>query len=451
MAAEFSSHKKLDNLIEFKLDEDIFTNNINYYFTDLDGKYEYTNTIMPGLLEIEFKRKFEPIYILSSIPNKYYKKRNYVILNSDLKKSRNIHTIELLDSEELNEEFSKSTFIKELINKLDKKQDTIFIYNFTSSFLSIKHPKITIIGPNPKIATKYDSKYNHYKLFKKLGIPTVRFEFCKDINAITKHNKINYPLYFFSNYSSGGLESRIIYNTEELVLFHSNLQIINRKGPFIVSEYHRNVQVSPNVNAIIVNKKVHVLNITDQILNGHKYLGNIYPSKISVDQKKTIVNYVTKIGKNLADEGFEGLFGCDFIIDNGGSIYIVDLNPRRQGGYITLCLINKRLIEIELQIALDPKLNSAIDLNFDCDFVWAHSKLAVKSDGVNKITKAFRINTEESPFKKIGSEFMTSFYPIDYSINIGSIGYYLTTGKDYELVFKKLQKKTTMLTNKILN
>lgn len=448
----YHSEKTLDNIINYQLDNDIFSNTVQYYLTDMEGKYEYVNKIIPLFLKKLFGKEFKPIYLLSYTPNKYYKKDNYIVLNYDLKKEHAEKKIELLDSEELNEEFSKSIFIKELISKLGKKQDLIFIYNFTSSFLKITHPKIKIIGPDPKVATAYDSKLTQYRLFKKLKLPTVKSKFYKRLSELINNPHLNYPFYISANYSSGGFESMIINNNNDLLKFNSKISSINKTGPIIASELINNIAISPNVNALIDNKnEIKILNITDQLLNGSRYLGNIYPSKINNKQKNIIENSIIKIGKQLAQSGFKGVFGCDFIINKDGNVYIVDLNPRRQGGHIMLCLINNNLIKAEIEIALKRKIANYKSLNFDCDFAWAHSKIFPLNNNKNIIRKEFKKNTETLPFTKIGSSFSSSFYLKGFSISEGSLGYCITTGTKYEEVLKKITIETTNIIHEILN
>lgn len=216
-----------------------------------------------------------------------------------------------------------------------------------------------------------------------------------------------------------------------------------------MSKYILNVIISPNVNVFISNNEIKILNITDQILKNFIYFGNIYPSKVTEKQKNIILDVAMKIGKYLQKEGFRGLFGCDFIINKNGDVYIVEINSRRQGSYTILALLNENLIKCELDLFLNKKLNLD-NFNFEPNFCWAHSKLKKISSKRSKIKNEINFNLITTPFKEIGSEFYISFYLKNYKIKDCYLGYYLLTGKKYDEVFQVLNKRTKELVKELV-
>lgn len=441
---------KLDDVVDFKLDEGIFENSVQYYFTDLWGKYDYISDLMTKNLEDKFKKEFRPIFIIPNKLNKFCDKQNFVIINHELKKLVNKNKIIDIGDEDLNYSFSNSNFVKELIDKLSKKQDIICLYMFSSSFLNLNHPKIKILGSDPKITTKIEFKHNQIKIFEDLNLPIVKTQLIKDTNNLKKNLKILMPFVISETVNSSGYGKSLINNQDELDLFCTDLSDKIKNNYFIISEYIPDVLLSPNVNVFISNNEIKILNITDQILNKFIYFGNIYPSKITDKQKNVIINITIKIGKYLQNEGFRGLFGCDFIINKNGNVYIVEINPRRQSGYIILAILNKDLIKYELELFLDNSLSFNFNnFNFSPNFCWAHSKIRKLSIKNSLIKKVIKFNKIEHPFKNVGSEFYISFYPKNYKIEDCYLGYFLVTGKNYDKVFRNITNRTEILAKQI--
>lgn len=115
-------YKKSEDVIDFKLDKDIFENDIQYYFTDLCGKYDFVSNLMTKFLKDEFKREFKPIFIVANKLNKFFEKQNFIIVNNELKNLTDKNEVIDIGSEELNPSFSNSDFIKKLLVKLEKNK-----------------------------------------------------------------------------------------------------------------------------------------------------------------------------------------------------------------------------------------------------------------------------------------------------------------------------------------
>src|SRR3972149_7693275 len=112
--------------MDYSLVKDILTNRTRYFFSLLGPRFETMNELMADSLSRHFGHQYKPIYTFSSHPNKYFAKENYIVLNEqayrvedDVKES----VIYLQEYEDLNQEFTHSTFIKKLADGLLKKQE----------------------------------------------------------------------------------------------------------------------------------------------------------------------------------------------------------------------------------------------------------------------------------------------------------------------------------------
>lgn len=435
----------MDAIIEYNLKNEMFFDDFEYFFTFLNDRFEYLVELWRKELEKKFEKVFKPIWILSAKQNSYFEKDNYIIINKRLRQLKetlkNNSLIYLQDYEDLNQEFSDSLFISRLMETLIKKQGRIFIVGFTSSGLKIDNPKAIVLGPNPEVATKYDSKIEHVKLFKELNVPRNEARVYDTLQEVKENEK--YPFFISAAYTSGGHESKPIFIKEDINIFYSGLREINKTNQFLVNDLIRDIALSPNVNAIVIDEgKTEIICISDQILRGNQYLGNIYPSKASEEEKKIITETTKIVGKRLAAEGFRGLFGLDFIIDLKGNVYTVDLNPRRQGGYLCNTLMSKKinLIKLELKLALGEKLPLFTTDDFQPQFAWAHSKIKPYYKNM-KIKDNYKQGDYTLPFEQEGAAFKCIFYPENHVLIDGNGGYFIVSGNSYEKVKEKVLKE----------
>jgi predicted ATP-grasp superfamily ATP-dependent carboligase len=425
-------------MTEHLFDHDIFSNDKEYFFTLHGPRFEYMNNAMAESLGQKYGKEFRPIRILNAWPSKAYDKANYIILNkrgyklaNELKKK----VVFLPDYEDVNAEFSDDPFIKSIAKKLLEKQKTVFVYPFTTAFLEVAKPDFSVLGPNNELAKNLDNKINQLKLFNKLGLPCNKARIFNSKEDLLKHEYEIVPSYISAAYTSGGNESGLIYSPEMLHEFLAKLRPINETNKFIVSDIFEDIVLAPNVNAVITSdEKVAILVLSDQILQGNRYLGNIYPSKVSEDNRTEIYNITKQIGKYLASQGYRGLFGCDFLINGNGQLVVVDLNPRHQGGYtcngLMLAAKGISLTDLELSVLLDEEVQiPQAQLDKKLGFAWSHSKIIPAEKG-QEILNEYHKGSIEEPFSSIGESFVSEFYKKGSVFIEGYTGYQVHTAKE---------------------
>ncbi len=441
----------MDPILEKEIKEEVFIDDCEYFFNFLTDRFEPLGDLWIKALEKKFNKKFKPIWILSAKQNEFFKKENYIVINKKLKeikkKLNKNNLIYLQDYEDLNKEFSQSSFVSKLIDKFVKKQGRVFILGFTSSFLNLQNSKAIILGPKPDVATKYDSKIEQIKLFEELKVPRNNTRIHNSIKEVRA--KEQFPYFISAAYTSGGNESGVILDKKDLDLFYSKLRLINKMSPFFVANLITDIFLSPNVNALVLGKNsTEVLFITDQILRDNAYLGNIYPSKASKETKEKIIETTKVIGNHLSNLGFRGLFGLDFLIDSNNKLSTIDLNPRRQGGYLCNVLASKSdIIDLELRLALGEIMPLIRYEDFQQDFAWAHTKIKPYFSNM-KIKNTFFTEKFNAPFTQKGSTFKCIFYPKDFTLMEGNGGYLITSGNNYEEVKNRLIKEVEVIISK---
>lgn len=430
-----------------KLNPSLLTDDYHYFFSMLTDRFQPLNQLWIEQLEKKFSKKFKPIYVLPAKHNKLFEEENYIILNEKqeelINKLKKNNIIYLIYPEDLNRQFSQSEFVQSLVEKLIRKQKRVFIVNWTSVWLDIDNSSVTILGPKPEIAARFDNKVEHIKTFNRLGLSTNKTKIYKNFEEL-KSEEIKYPLFLSAAYSSGGIESAVIYTTEDLNSFYANLRPVNREESFIVADLIEDIVLSPNTNAIIYGEnKTELICISDQILRGNKYMGNIYPSQAKENHKKIMIDSTVKAGNYLSRQGFRGLFGLDFIINKKGNCFVTDLNPRRQGGYFCNVQMSKKIniVELEFKLALGDKIPKFHYEDFQIDYCWAHSKLTPYFPNM-EITKEFEIGDPLEPFNREGTTYQTVYYPKKHILITGNPGFYLTSGTSYNQVKRRLFRET---------
>lgn len=433
--------------MDLLLDEDIFTNDINYFFSLHGPRFEYMNNSMAASLTKRFGKKFRPIRILSAWPGKHYGKENYIVLNEkgyEYSEELGKPAVYLIDYEDVNVEFARNKTIQGIAEKLLAKQDTVFVYPFTTSFLDLPADVFTVLGPDSTLAKKYDSKISQVRLFEQLNLPRNNVKIIEDEATLLEQQAEILPCYLSAAYTSGGSESGLIYDTKMLHDFLAQLRPVNKQDRFLAADIFEDLVLAPNVSALITARgETYVLVIADQILQDNRYLGNLYPSLATKKQLELIHDITTTLGNHLAAEGYRGLFGCDFLINQRGDLVVVDLNPRHQGGYVCngLALKQKgiRLTDIELATLQGEEVAlSQNELDNELGFAWSHSKLIPDTAGWT-ICDEYLLNDIEKPFEVIGESFVAEFYKKGSIVIDGYIGYQVQTAHSRDQLEAKMQ------------
>ncbi|OFY30541.1 MAG: hypothetical protein A2X09_16440 [Bacteroidetes bacterium GWF2_43_11] len=430
--------------MQIHLEPTIFSNEFSYFFVLFGPRFDATIPLIAKALEKAFGGKWKPIVVYSSKPAEAFLKENYLVINYDGDEIEAIvrgPVVALQEYEDLNDEFATSPEVWGIIGKLKKKQKKVVIIPFTTSFLEIDDPDVFVVGPDRHLAKRYDNKVTHFALFQELDLPRNRaMIFASQSDVLAAGTKI-LPCYITAAFSSGGSESGLIYSEKMLKKIFSRLRNVNASGAFLVSDIFEGLLLAPNVNALVTaDGRTEIAVITDQILRGNRYLGNIYPSICESHHRDKIVEITIRIGDYIAKQGYRGLFGLDFLINDKGDLVVVDLNPRRQGGYscnvLALQSIGIDLIETEVKTALGQDITLGLPRDGALfSYAWAHSKVK-PSDPGQRIKNEYQKGNFENIFFSVPSDYEATF-SINGSIFIdGYTGYVAMTGQDRTKLLK---------------
>lgn len=431
-----------------RLDPTIFSDEFSYFFFLFGPRFDAVIPLYAEALKKSLGGQWKSIVVYSTHPAKAFVKENFLIINQngdEIEKTVGGPVVALQEYEDLNHEFATSSEIFEIISQLKKKQKKVVIVSFTTAFLDFNDQDIFVVGPDKNLAKRFDSKIAQFSLFQELDLPRNKATiFGSQSDVLAAGIKI-LPCYITAAFSSGGNESGLIYSEKMLKKFFSRLRNINADGAFLVSNIFEGLVLAPNVNALVTAKgKTEIVAITDQILRGNRYLGNIFPSIALPHHRDKIIEATHLIGDHLAEQGFRGLFGLDFLINQKGDLVIVDLNPRRQGGYacnvLALKSIGIDLVDAEVRTALGEDVTLGLPKNgMVLSYAWAHSK--VKPGDPGQRVQEERQSGNISEIFIAGSGQYEATFPVCGSIFIdGYTGYAVVTGATRDEVWKKLSE-----------
>ena len=109
-------------------------------------------------------------------------------------------------------------------------------------------------------------------------------------------------------------------------------------------------------------REVFIGGVADMnIVGGNKFRGSTYPSQLPAEVRHRLREYTRAVGRKLGELGFRGIFGCDYIVDDAGGIFFIEVNPRKQGTTMEYCCTMEHVLppgapnmpELEIWAVLD--------------------------------------------------------------------------------------------------
>jgi hypothetical protein len=234
---------------------------------------------------------------------------------------------------------SESSQVKELVRKLLHRQDNLYIYMYESmpEMKLDSIPGVSLLGPQTHVASTLNSKIYQYKNLKDL-IPIVDFCICDGMDELIRTTDKLWKewkdgIFVSLEYSAAGSNSIIAHSPrdiEDKFQGQDEIFLISRNIP------HHN---DPTVLAVVANEnEIYVAGVADQrIENGTRFTGSTFPTKLPDKIVTTLKKYTYRLGKWLAGEGYRGIYGCDFLVDDKDRVVFLEVNARKQGTTLEFC------------------------------------------------------------------------------------------------------------------
>ena len=252
-------------------------------------------------------------------------------------------------------DYSKKVFIEFVVKKIKKYLNEYYFYFYNQSYayeVIALYPESQkkIININSKELIEWLSNKTLSRLWVKNIIKVPPFCAVPGNECTYTNLKSLFPNYnkfvIQENFSAGGSGSHIIENkTNNDVLFNS----INPQDIYLVSPLLEN-SYSVNLHVLIGKSEQIVLPVSIQVIEPNKspflFRGSDFIAAKKIPQViiDELIFYARKIAEKLANIGYRGVCGLDFIIEKN-NIYFLEINPRFQGSSF---LLNRALLENNL-------------------------------------------------------------------------------------------------------
>ena len=187
---------------------------------------------------------------------------------------------------------------------------------------------VPIIGTDCEAIRNAEDRGCFERIMEELGIPQPEAEAVTDIEAgVRAAARIGYPVLVRPSYVLGGRAMQIVSNEERLRHYLQTAVEVNVDSPVLVDRYIMGKELE--VDAICDGKDVFIPGIMEHIERTGIHSGDsisVYPTfSVSQAVRDKIIDYTVKLGLRI---GIIGLYNIQFIVDEKGEVYVIEVNPR---------------------------------------------------------------------------------------------------------------------------
>ncbi|GAB6137010.1 carbamoyl-phosphate synthase large subunit [Halanaerobaculum tunisiense] len=145
--------------------------------------------------------------------------------------------------------------------------------------------------------------------------------------AIAVANKLEYPVLVRPSYVLGGQAMEVVYNQDELVEYMERAVKVSPDHPVLIDKYI--VGTEAEVDAIADGETVVIPGLMEHIEKAGVHSGDsmaVYPAQnLAEKTKEKIADYSVKLARALEAQG---LVNIQYVIDETGTPYVLEVNPR---------------------------------------------------------------------------------------------------------------------------
>jgi hypothetical protein len=234
---------------------------------------------------------------------------------------------------------SENEVVLSLIETILQHQDEIYI-NLYESLMEMtldSLDRVILLGPDKRIARKYNDKIVQFRELKGI-VPLIDGAVCRGVEELMEltgslRKKWQDGIFVSCAFSAAGANSAVTRSQEEVAA-----KFTDDAGEYLVTRYIPH-DLDPTVLAVVANENdVYIAGVADQtIIDGNRFVGSHFPSVTTSEQQQKLKDYTVAVGRLLGGAGYRGIFGCDYLIDQDGNIYFLEINARKQGTTLEFC------------------------------------------------------------------------------------------------------------------
>ncbi len=234
---------------------------------------------------------------------------------------------------------SQSPTIHKLFDTILKKQNQLYIslYESIEELTLDEIEGVSILGPDKSIAKRFNSKIYQYEKLNGV-VPIADYRVCNHLESLLQTSSAlreqwSDGIFISAPYSAAGSNSAVTRTQEEVASIFTEPDSLYLLSRYIPHQY------DPTVLAVVANEnEVYIAGIADQnIVGGNRFVGSNYPTILDETHQKVLREYTVRVGRVLGENGYRGIFGCDYLIDNDGNVIFLEINARKQGTTLEFC------------------------------------------------------------------------------------------------------------------
>ncbi|MFP4325755.1 MAG: ATP-grasp domain-containing protein [Desulfonatronovibrio sp.] len=328
---------------DIKLEEDT-----DYFIYVGELKSDSLNQFVKENLARVHNKKFDYISIIPDVMESY-PHRNILVINP-LAGSLYTQTRKKFSCRMSPGDFagvvSYSSAVLDLVRMLIKKQGRLYVHVFESlpELTFTRMRGVVLLGPNGQVASMWNNKLYQLQMLKD-SVPVIDYRICSGVSEMLSSieeglNTWTDGVFVSQPYSAAGTNSFIVRTMED----------INKRLPLPQSTYFISRFVchehDPTVLGVVGNEdEVFIAAIADQeIEGGNMFRGSTFPSSLPYKEQLEIKEHTRMVGRVLGRSGYRGIFGCDYIVNNKGEVFFVEVNARKQGTTMEMCCTLENLL-----------------------------------------------------------------------------------------------------------
>jgi hypothetical protein len=264
---------------------------------------------------------------------------------------------------------STDAVVKALVRQILDVQGELLLNVFESTpELSLTaDDRVKIIGPDPRVALSMNNKLDQYEMATDLDIPVPDGSACAGFREAQSYAEGIFSrgskAFVSGAYSAGGSNSIVATTIEEITS-----RFEETVGGLLVTEYVEHIH-DPTVLGIVAGENnVYVASVADQNIDGTRFMGSTFPTVLGEDTVSRLKEITRTVGSYMGSKGYRGVFGCDYIIDDLGEVYFIEVNARKQGTTMetTLAMMHNlpgkpSFPELEMMAVLEGHLPNGIE------------------------------------------------------------------------------------------
>ena len=247
---------------------------------------------------------------------------------------------------------SENPHIVRLIHRLLEQQDHLYLYMYESlpEMTLDSIPGVSILGPKSQIARRWNNKIYQYKTLS-AHVPIPDWKVCQGMEALYLTTKGLWEpwedgIFVTTPFSAAGMNSVIAHSFRDIT---GKFSITDQN--YLISRFLPHAY-DPTILALAANENdIYIAGIADQrIEGGNRFTGSTFPSALPQQTQEQLYTMTRKIGRIMASEGYRGIFGCDYIVDEQGRIHFLEVNARKQGTTLEFCCTLEKILPAECPI-----------------------------------------------------------------------------------------------------